>query len=167
MIISNQKFEGAKLALETVEELIIFIDLDNFRKISEEQGWVSYKPNEITGTLTFLVTQLVRKHLGEVIYGLDEKHGTEECMIRLTGALAHDEIINDLENLVQEIYEKGLNCGCEASVSIGVARGPYTPIKPTGPYQWSKRLFKGYAQRLAHKALKKAKKQGGNRIVFL
>ena len=155
------------MTLDTVEELIIFIDLDNFKEISEKQGWVSYKPNEITGALTFLVTKFVRKYLGEVIYGLDEKHGTEECMLRLTGALAHDEIVDDLENIIQEINEIGLNCGCDASVSIGVASGPYTPIKPTGPYQWSKRLFKGFAQRLAHKALKKAKKQGGNRIVFL
>jgi GGDEF domain-containing protein len=155
------------LALETVEELIIFIDLDNFKEISEKQGWATYKPNEITGTLTELVTNFVRKHVGEVIYGLDEKRGTEECMLRLTGALSHDVIISDLEHIASRIRETGLDCGCEASVSIGVSRGPYTPIRPTGPYQWSKRLFKGQAQRLAHKALRRAKKQGGNRIVFL
>lgn len=155
------------MALETVEELIIFIDLDNFKEISEKQGWVSYKPNEITGSLTTLVTNFIRKYIGEVIYGLDEKRGTEECMIRLTGALSHDDIINDLEQIIKEINSIGLECGCESSVSIGVSRGPYTPIHPTGPYQWSKKLFKGQAQRLAHKALKKAKRQGGNRIIFL
>ncbi|NHK29788.1 MAG: hypothetical protein FK730_00455 [Asgard group archaeon] len=155
------------MALETVEELIIFIDLDNFKEISEKQGWVSYKPNEITGSLTLLVTNFIRKYVGEVIYGLDEKRGTEECMIRLTGALSHDEIINDLEKIISEINSIGLECGCETFVSIGVSRGSYTPIKPTGPYQWSKKLFKGQAQRLAHKALKKAKRQGGNRIIFL
>jgi GGDEF domain-containing protein len=155
------------LALETVEELIIFIDLDNFKEISEKQGWVNYKPNEITGTLTELVTNFIRKHVGEVIYGLDEKRGTEECMLRLAGALSHEVIISDLEFIASRIRETGFECGCEASVSIGVSRGPYTPIRPTGPYQWSKRLFKGQAQRLAHKALRKAKRQGGNRIVFL
>ena len=155
------------MTLPTVEELVIFIDLDNFKEISERQGWVAYKPNEITGSLTQLVTQFIRKHIGEVIYGLDEKHGTEECMLRLTGALEHEEIITDLKNIIHEIIEVGLNCGCDASVSIGVSRGPYTPIRPTGPYQWSRRLFKGQAQRLAHKALKKAKKLGGNRIIFL
>jgi hypothetical protein len=72
MLISSSSTEGAILSLETVEELIIFIDLDNFGEISDKQGWVSYKPNEITGTLTHLVTNFVRKHLGEVIYGLDE-----------------------------------------------------------------------------------------------
>jgi GGDEF domain-containing protein len=155
------------LALETVEELIIFIDLDNFKEISEEQGWVNYKPNEITGTLTELIANFIRKHVGEVIYGLDEKRGTEECMLRLAGALSHEIIISDLEYIASRIREIGFECGCETSVSIGVSRGPYTPIRPTGPYQWSKRLFKGQAQRLAHKALKKAKRQGGNRIVFL
>jgi len=155
------------LALETVEELIIFIDIDNFKEISEAQGWVPYKPNDITGTLTQLVTDFARKHTGEIIYGLDEIRGTEECMIRLTGALSHEEIQKDLEYIMNEIQKIGLENGCEATLSIGVARGPYTPVKPTGPYQWSKRLFKGQAQRLAHKALKKAKRQGGNRIVFL
>ena len=155
------------MALETVEELIIFIDLDNFKEISEKQGWVTYKPNEITGTLTELVSNFIRKHVGEVIYGLDEKRGTEECMLRLTGALLHEVIVSDLEYIASRIQETGFEIGCEASVSIGVSRGPYSPIRPTGPYQWSKRLFKGQAQRLAHKALKKAKKQGGNRIVFL
>ncbi len=155
------------MALETVEELIIFIDLDNFKELSEKQGWVSYKPNEITGALTNLVTNFIRKHVGEVIYGLDEKRGTEECMLRLTGALSHDVIVSDLEYIANKIQETGMECGCDASISIGVARGPYTPIRPTGPYQWSKKLFKGQAQRLAHKALRKAKKQGGNRIVFL
>ena len=155
------------MTFQTVEELVIFIDLDNFKKISEDQGWVAYKPNDITGSLTSLITKFVRKHLGEVIYVLDEKHGTEECMLRLTGALAHEEIINDLEYIITEINNVGQNCGCDASLSIGVSRGPYTPIRPTGPYQWSRRLFKGQAQRLAHKALKKAKKLGGNRIIFL
>ncbi|NHJ46196.1 MAG: hypothetical protein FK733_00275 [Asgard group archaeon] len=155
------------MALETVEELIIFIDLDNFKEISEKQGWVSYRPNEITGTLTTLVSNFVRKHLGEVIYGLDEKRGTEECMIRLTGALSHDEIITDLEHIVTEINATGEECGCVATVSMGVSRGPFTAIRPTGPYQWSKRLFKGQAQRQAHKALKRAKRQGGNKIIFL
>jgi len=155
------------LALETVEELIIFIDLDNFKEISEKQGWVSYKPNEITGTLTELVANLVRKYIGEVIYGLDEKHGTEECMIRLTGAISYDNLTTDLENIVTEISEIGAECGCDATLSIGVARGPYTPIRPTGPYQWSKKLCKGQAERLANKALKKAKRLGGNRIIFL
>ena len=155
------------MTLPTVEELVIFIDLDNFKEISEAQGWVDYKPNEITGSLTNLVTNFIRKHIGEVIYGLDEKHGTEECMLRLTGALEHEEIITDLESIIREINDVGLSCGCNASLSIGVSRGPYTPIRPTGPYQWSRRLFKGQAQRLAHKALKKAKKLGGNRIIFL
>jgi len=155
------------LALETVEELIIFIDLDNFKEISEKQGWVSYKPNEITGALTTLVTNFIRKHLGEVIYGLDEKRGTEECMIRLTGALSHEEIISDLEQILSEINSIGVECGCDASASIGVSRGPYTQIRPTVPYQWTKKLLKGQAQRLAHKALKKAKRLGGNRIIFL
>ncbi|MHA1220365.1 MAG: hypothetical protein ACTSQB_01390 [Candidatus Heimdallarchaeota archaeon] len=159
--------EEPRLALETVEELIIFIDLDNFEELSEKQAWVSYKPNEITGAMTRLITDFIRKHVGEVIYGLDEIRGTEDCMIRLTGALSHDEIVIDLQNILIQIQSAGLECGCDASASIGVSRGPYTPITPAGPYQWSKRLFKGQAQRLAHKALKKAKRLGGNRILFL
>ncbi|MEA2070939.1 MAG: hypothetical protein U9O98_06575 [Asgard group archaeon] len=153
------------MTLETIEELIIYIDLDNFKEISQKQGWVEYKPNIITGTLTYLVTEFVRKYLGEVLFGLDLKRGTEECMIRLTGALSHDEIVEDLEEIVNEINEVGKEY--DATVSIGVARGPYTPVKPTVPHQWSRRLLKGYAQKLARKALRKAKRQGGNRIIFL
>ena len=155
------------MTLETVEELIIFIDLDNFKEISEKQGWASYKPNIITGTLTHLVTNFTRKYMGEIIYGLDEIKGTEECMIRLTGALSHDDIISDLDFIMDSIQTTGRDNRCNSTLSIGVSRGPYTPIKPTGPYQWSRRLFKGQAQRLAHKALRNAKRQGGNRIIFL
>ncbi len=158
---------GFTVALETVEELIIFIELDNFKKIAEKQGWVAYRPNEITGKMTVIISNFVKKYLGEVIYGLDERHGTDECMIRLTGALSHEEIVIDLEGIVFIIEETGQEGGCNSTVSIGVARGPNTRIRPTGPYQWSKRLFKGQAQRLARKALMKAKKLGGNRIIYM
>ena len=155
------------MALETVEEFIIFMQLDNFKEIAEKQGWVAYKPNEITGKMTEIISNFVKKYIGEVIYGLDERHGTEECMIRLTGALSHEQIVLDLEDIVFIILETGQTCGCESTLSIGVARGPYARIRPTGPYQWSKRLFKGQAQRLARKALMKAKKLGGNRIIYM
>lgn len=155
------------MALETVEELIIFMELDNYKEIAEKQGYVAYKPNEITGKMTEIISNFVKKYIGEVIYGLDERHGTEECMIRLTGALSHEQIVLDLEDIVFIIQETGQSCGCGSTVSIGVARGPDTRIRPTGPYQWSKRLFKGQAQRLARKALMKAKKLGGNRIIYM
>jgi GGDEF domain-containing protein len=155
------------VALETVEELVIFIELDNFKEIADKQGWVTYKPNEITGKMTEVISDFVKKYLGEVIYGLDERHGTTECMIRLTGALSHEEITQDLEDIIFFIEDVGQKNKCNSTVSIGVARGPYTRIRPTGPYQWSKRLFKGQAQRLARKALMKAKKLGGNRIIYM
>lgn len=155
------------MVLETIEELIIYIDLDNFKRISQEKGWISYRPNEITGTLTHLIRDFVRRHHAEVLFGLDEKRGTEECMLRLTGVLSYEKIIQDLQRILNKIKEIGEVCNCDATVSIGVARGPFTERKPTGPNQWSRTAIKGYTQRLARKALKKAKKQGGNRIVFL
>jgi c-di-AMP phosphodiesterase-like protein len=155
------------VVLETVEEMIVYLDLDNFEEIAEKQGWQSYKPNDITGSLTKLVTDFVRKYHGEVLFGLDEQRGTEECMIRLIGELYHDEIVKDLKEIVDTIKQLGKETKSEATLSIGVARGPFVPTKPIGPYQWSKRVLKGTAQRMARRALRKAKKQGGNRIIFL
>lgn len=143
--------------------VIIVLDLDRFRKIVKEMGWSEYFPNPITGLLSSLVDELVRKHHAMVVYGLDWKRGTEETILACPSP-DMGSLLKDLEAIRRKIEEAGKETGSNATIGIGVAQGPLLRVKPT---RSRRELFKTPTQRLAKRALQKAKQRGGNQMVIL
>ncbi len=135
---------------------VIIMDLDKFEELSKSRGWSEYVPNIITGTLTTLVWQFVRKHFAMVIYGLDEKRGTEEVVLEIPDISEKDleEIIEDLERIRMEISRLG------ASISIAVALGPVTGK----PAKNRREAYNSYTRKRALKLLREVKRAGGNKV---
>lgn len=141
--------------MKAVNGTVIIMDLDRFGDYVKLKGLSEYKPNIITGTLTLLIEDFVRKHMAIIIYGLDYERGTEEVVLELP-FVKPNEILDDLEKIREEISR--LN----ASISIGVAWGPIS-----GKVALNRReAYIGVTRRKAFKALKKAKRLGGNRIII-
>jgi len=145
-----------------VKGITVFLDLDRFKEITRSMGWTEYKPNIITGSLTHLIEELVSRLRGVVVHGLDEERGTEEAIIKFIDA-DESEVLKGLEKVRREIEKLGKESGSNATVSIGVYIGPITSIKPQSLSEAKKTL----EVTMALRALKKAKKMGGNRIVVL
>ncbi len=135
---------------------VIILDLDKFEEKTIREGWNQYTPNIITGELSRLVEEFVRKWCARVVYGLDWKRGTEEAVIEVPG-VKPDEVVADLEKIRQEIRELG------ATISIGVAYGPIIFDKPRS----RREAYKSYTRRLALKALRKIKRKGGDGLMVI
>ena len=142
--------------------ITVVLDLDKFKEVTKAMGWSEYKPNVVTGSLTRLVEELASKLGGVVIHGLDEERGTEEVVIKFVGADVN-EVLRELERIRLEIERIGRESRSNATVSAGVYVGPITRLKPQ-PLSEAK---KAPEVMMALRALKKAKKRGGNRIVVL
>ncbi len=138
-----------------IEGTVVILDLDRFSELTKSMGWDEYKPNIITGTLTHLVEDFVRKYSADILYGLDHKRGTEEAVIEIP-YVKPEEIIDDLKRIKAEIEKLG------ASISIGVAYGPLEPVK----VRCRRDAYSGITRRKALKALREAKRKGGNKIVI-
>ena len=138
-----------------IEGTVIILDLDRFSELTSSKGWDEYKPNIITGTLTHLVEEFVRKHSANILYGLDSKRGTEEAVIEIPYTKP-EEVIEDLRKIKYEIKKLG------ATLSIGIAYGPLEPIKPRN----RREAYSGITRRKALKALREAKRRGGDKIVI-
>jgi GGDEF domain-containing protein len=143
--------------------VIVVLDLDHFKKMVREMGWPEYSPNPITGLLSGLVDELIRKHHAVVVYGLDWRRGTEETMLACPSP-DMGSLLRDLEAIRRKVEEAGRETGSNATVSIGVAQGPLLRVKPT---RSRRELFKTPTQRLAKRALQRAKQRGGNQMVIL
>jgi len=138
-----------------VEGTVIVLDLDKFKKVTKERGFNEYKPNIITGTLTHLVENFVRKWNAYVLYGLDYSRGTEEAVI-IIPMIKPEEVLGDLEKIRREIEKLG------ASLSIGVSYGVIVNIKARN----RREAYENITVKNALKALREAKRKGGNRIVI-
>ncbi|RLF04977.1 MAG: hypothetical protein DRJ60_06310 [Thermoprotei archaeon] len=145
-----------------VNGITVFLDLDRFKEITRSMGWTEYKPNIITGSLTHLIEEVASRLRGIVIHGLDEERGTEEAIIKFIEA-DENEVLKSLEKIRREIERLGRESGSNATLSIGVYIGPITSMKPQ-PLSEAKKAPEVV---MALRALKKAKKMGGNRIVVL
>jgi len=142
--------------------ITVVLDLDRFKEVMKLMGWSEYKPNVVTGSLTRLVEELASKLGGVVIHGLDEERGTEEAVIKFVGADV-EEVLGELERVRLEIERIGKESGSNATISMGVYVGPITSLKPQ-PLSEARRAPEVV---MALRALKKAKKKGGNAIVVL
>ncbi|MHA1270331.1 MAG: hypothetical protein ACTSPY_11130 [Candidatus Helarchaeota archaeon] len=140
------------------------MDLDNFKEISSRKGWIKYRPNIITGTLTKLIIELVNKHMAVVLHGLNEKEGTEECMLLFT-APELETLLDDLEYIRKEIKRLGIESKTYTTISIGIACGKNTDNKPALSRK-KKALYSSPLRNLAKKALNLAKKKGGDKILL-
>lgn len=145
-----------------ISGITVVLDLDKFEEVTKRMRWTEYKPNIVTASLTQLVERLALRFGGVVVHGLDEERGTEEAIIKFTG-VSIDEVLRELENIRLEIERIGLESGSGATVSIGVYFGPITSLKPR-PLSGAK---KEPEVLMALRALKRAKKGGGNKIVVL
>lgn len=132
---------------------VAVLDLDRFKELTKERGWSKYSPNIITGEFSKLVEDFVRKWCAHLIYGLDWNRGTEEAVVEISG-VEPNEVLEDLEKIRRRVEELG------GSLSIGVAYGPSITIKAKS----RREAYLSPLVRMATKALRKAKRSGGNRM---
>lgn len=132
---------------------IIVLDLDRFGEYVETRGLDPYKPNIISGTLTQLVEDFVKKWRGVVIYGLDPHRGTEEAVIEVSEDADVESIAKDLENIRLTIEKLG------SSITIVVVKD-YVTLKPASSRREAYNGTPG--RRRAWRALRLFKKRGGN-----
>ncbi len=140
----------------------IFLDLDNFKEVMKKMGWTEFKPNAITGNLTQLIQLFASKHTANILWGLDKERGTEEAYLEVVEPDV-EELNRDLENIRKEIETLGKKTKSNATISIGVAYGNIYNLKP----QSRREIVKSPLGNRAWKALQKAKRSGGNKIIQL
>ena len=145
-----------------MQSALIILDLDQFGKITKEAGWPEYKPNVVTGLLSDLVTELLSKHHGTHLSGLDYQRGTEEAVLFFS-APDPQELLDELEALKKKIQLLGRDLGLPVTLSIGVSFGSPPPLR----LRENSDLTRMFLFKSAKKALRKAKRQGGNRIIVV
>ncbi len=153
----GKRDDRPNLTLKAVEGTIIVLDLDKFEEYVLEHGMDSYKPNIITGTLTNLVEDLVRKWRGVVVYGLDWRRGTEEAIIEIPFT-EPNEIAKDLQKIKEEINKLGVGITIVALKDVVICREARD----------RREAYKGTPARTrALRILRKIKARGGNRLVIV
>lgn len=138
----------------------IFFDLDNFKETMKKMGWSEFKPNLITGNLTQFIQMFASKYNANVLWGLDPERGTEEAYLEVIEP-DPEELYNDLEEVRKKIEKLGKETKSHAHLSIGVAYGKIGNIKPCS----RRDLIRTPLGKKAWKALKEAKRTGGNKII--
>lgn len=147
---------------EWFNQTCVYLDLDNFGQVINEKPWPEYSPNPITKIMTTSVKFLISRYFCTPLWGLDEKRGTEECILLFEQS--PNTIMDDLRKLQTEIKRKADETNTKTSLSIGVTEGKIKPVKPFT--KMNKSIIKKYQLLYsAYNALKSAKKQGGNTIV--
>ncbi|MFW9990438.1 MAG: hypothetical protein ACFFD4_00120 [Candidatus Odinarchaeota archaeon] len=141
--------------------VIVFLDLDNFAKVSEMHGWNRYSPNPCTGTLTDQVEEFTVRFHGTVVWGLNRREGTEEALVWLNNVNV-DEIVMDVDAIRQRIESLGL--GCTLSAGIVYSRASEEHFKPREFQRRSWKIFQHPLALLAKKTCNRSKRKGGNTI---
>ncbi len=143
-----------------MESAIVILDLDQFGSKMKALGWSEYKPNVITGSLTELVTSLLTRHHGTHIRGLDYQRGTEEAVLFFSDPNS-EQLLKALKHIMVEIEKLGRDLSQSTTLSIGISFGPVPPIR----LHQNSDLKQVFLYKSAKKALRTAKKQGGNRMI--
>lgn len=132
---------------------VIVLDLDRFEEFVKTRGLSPYRPNIVTGTLTSLVEDFVKKWNGVVIYGLDPFRGTEEAVIEVCEGIDVESIERDLEKIRSTIESLG------SSITIVVVKD-YVTLKPATS---RREAYSGTpGRRRAWRLVRLLKKRGGN-----
>lgn len=142
--------------------VVTFLDLDNFKHCVEEKNWSKYTPNPITRFLTVTIEQYIRKYRALSFWGLDQKRGTEEAILFFQYEKSF--VLNLIDDLRKDIMNLAQQYNASTSLSAGLAEGKIPKIKNIKNHSKSE-FKKDPTIFLAYRALKKAKKQGGNSIV--
>ena len=143
-----------------MQSALVLLDLDHFGEITKKAGWPEYKPNVVSGLVTELVTDLLTKHHGTHLRGINYKRGTEEAVLFFS-APDIQALLEDLETLRKKVHLLGGELGLPITISIGLAFG----IPPRMRISETSDLTRIPLFKPAKKALRKAKKQGGNRVI--
>lgn len=141
---------------------VIAVDLDNFKICTQFMGWTPYASNPITRLLTDLLEDFIGKFYAIELFGIDHSKGTEEAIL----VVFHETntILQSLEIIKKSIEQLANRLGAPTSLSIGVATGQINEIKKL---ENRKKItfFRDPTRAMALRALKKAKKMGGNQII--
>ncbi|MGV9173132.1 MAG: hypothetical protein ACOC44_09380 [Promethearchaeia archaeon] len=140
---------------------IVFADLDNFQDCMKIMGWSRYSSNQITQFMTNTVKKYIIKYQATPLWGLNEEEGTEEFIDLFF--LPLEKVKQILDKLRRDILNLAEKLDAPTSLSVGIAEGDVEHIKPLKSHR-KKEFLKHPIIYLAYKALKKAKKQGGNII---
>jgi GGDEF domain-containing protein len=140
----------------------IFLDLDNFGECVRNMGWSEYTPNPISAFLTDEVERYIHERLSVLIWGLDQRRGTEEAII-----LSYDPIESIQAwcyDLIEDVKAIATELNASTSLSCGIATGIVSEIKAIADNR-TKTIGRDPLRWLAYKALRQAKKKGGNRLI--
>ena len=149
-----------------VKVITIYLDLDNLGEIVKKKRLNEYKPNIITGQITNLILRFAWENNATIIFGLDEKRGTEEAILEIIGEYDLDKILEELDKLRKEVERIGIETKTNVTASIGVGVG-YMPARIALKIRKRKEISNTPTRYLAKKALEKAKKEGKNKIIVL
>ena len=142
---------------------VIFLDLDGFKNCTEEMNWIRWTPNPITDFLSTQIIKFIYTYQAVHIWGLNEKEGTEECILIFWKK--QSSIFDLLNNLRIDILNIAMKLRAPTSLSVGIATGQINNTKPINHNRKSD-FKKDPLIYLAYKALRKAKKTGGNKILI-
>ncbi|MCY3410175.1 MAG: hypothetical protein INQ03_00930 [Candidatus Heimdallarchaeota archaeon] len=142
---------------------VIAVDLDNFKICTQVMGWNSYTSNPITRLLTDVLEDFIRKFYALELIGIDRSKGTEEAILVVFQET--ETILQDLRIIIKSLDQLANKLAAPTSLSIGVATGQINEIKILENRKKST-LFRDPIRAMALKALKKAKKGGGNQIII-
>jgi GGDEF domain-containing protein len=157
-------FKTTKKILKDIDNIgtFIFLDLDNFGECVKTMGWSEYTPNPISAFLTDEVEYYIHDRFNVLIWGLDQKRGTEEAIILSYEPLESIQVwcykvIRDVKAIAEEF-------NANTSLSCGIATGIVSETKAITDNR-TKTINRDPLRGLAYKALRQAKKKGGNRLI--
>jgi GGDEF domain-containing protein len=141
---------------------IVFADLDNFQDCMKIMGWSRYSPNEITRLMTNRVQRYINRYQATLLWGLNKAEGTEEFILIFLQDI--ERVIKIMNKLRKDILELARKLNAPTSLSVGLTYGEISHLKVLKSHK-KKEFLKHPTIYLAYKALKKAKKKGGNELI--